>query len=172
MLLLFSVGEDRFGLDVHHVVEVIPFINLKRLPKTPDYIAGLFNYRNVAVPVIDVSKMIGGTHVRRYLSTRIIIVHYPMDDGERHVLGLLAEHVTETVKFDKTANKTTRRNTQRAKNKGEHTKDEKGMVQCIRMDKLLPTDVRDALFKPIGDAGAAARAARRRCAPSQDICTH
>jgi len=160
MLLLFSVGEDRFGLDVHHVVEVIPFINLKRLPKTPDYIAGLFNYRNVAVPVIDVSKMIGGTHVRRYLSTRIIIVHYPMDDGERHVLGLLAEHVTETVKFDKSAFISSGRGAQSAEFLGELAMDEKGMVQCIRMDKLLPTDVRDALFKPIGDAGAAAGTAR------------
>src|SRR3569623_3142976 len=147
MLLLFSVGEYRFGLYFHHVVEVIPFFNLKRLPKTPDYFAGLFNYRNVAVPVIDVSMMSGGTHVRRYLSTRIIIVHNPMDDGERHVLGLLAEHVTETVKFDKSAFISSGRGAQSAEFLGELAMDEKGMVQCIRLHKLLPVDLRNALFK-------------------------
>lgn len=152
MLLLFSVDEDRFGLDVRHVVEVIPLVNLKRLPKTPDYVAGLFNYRSVAVPVIDVSKMIGGTPVRRYLSTRIIITHYPSDNGERHVLGLLAEHVTETVKFDKSAFISSGRGAQSAEFLGEIAMDEKGMVQCIRLHKLLPVEVRDALFKPIEDA--------------------
>src|SRR3569623_2992226 len=68
MLLLFSVGEDRIGLDVRHVIEVIPYVNLKRLPKTPAFVAGLFTYRNEAVPDIDVSKMLGCVHVRRSLS--------------------------------------------------------------------------------------------------------
>lgn len=147
MLLLFSVGEDRFGLDVRHVIEVIPYVNLKRLPQTPDFVAGLFNYRNVAVPVIDVSKMIGGVHVRRYLSTRIVIVNYPMKDGGNHVLGLLAEHVTETVKFDKSAFISSGRGAQSAEFLGELAMDEKGMVQCIRLHKLLPVDLRNSLFK-------------------------
>lgn len=159
MLLLFSVGEDRFGLDVRHVVEVIPHVCLKRLVRTPDYVAGLFNYRSVAVPVIDVSKMIGGTSVHPYLSTRIIIVQYPTQDGERHLLGLLAEHVTETVKFDKSAFVSSGRGAQSAEFLGELAMDDKGMVQCIRLHKLLPVDVRDTLFKPIEDADGAAACA-------------
>lgn len=151
MLLLFSVDEDRFGLDVRHVIEVIPFVNLKRLPRTPDYVAGVFNYRSVAVPVIDVSKMIAGTAVRPFLSTRIIIVNYPVEQSGKHVLGLLAEHVTETVKFDKSAFISSGRGAQSAEFLGELAMDEKGMVQCIRLHKLLSTDLRDALFKPISD---------------------
>lgn len=151
MLLLFSVGEDRFGLDVRHVVEVIPFVNLKRLPQTPDYVAGVFNYRNVAVPVIDVSKMIGGVKVRPFLSTRIVIVNYPMEDSGKHVLGLLAEHVTETVKFDKSAFISSGRGAQSAEFLGELAMDEKGMVQCVRLHKLLPIELSNALFKPISD---------------------
>src|SRR3569623_2634055 len=89
----------------------------------------------------------------------------------RHVLGLLAEHVTETGKFDKSAFISSGRGAQSAEFLGELAMDEKGMVQCIRMDKLLPTDVRDALFKPIGDAGAAAGTARCRCAPSKVFCS-
>lgn len=153
MLLLFSVGEDRFGLDVRHVVEVIPFVNLKRLPQTPDYVAGIFNYRNVAVPVIDVSKLIADAHVRRYLSTRIILVTYPGSDGDHHILGLLAEHVTETVKFDKSAFISSGRGAQSAEFLGELAMDEKGMVQCIRLEKLLPAQLRDVLFSPLGDGG-------------------
>ena len=152
MLLLFTVGEDRFGLDVRHVVEVIPHVNLKRLPKTPDYVAGLFNYRSVAVPVIDISKMIGGESVRRHLSTRIIVLDYVCSNSYgKHMLGLLAEHVTETVKFERSAFISSGRGAQSAEFLGELAMDEKGMVQCIRIDKLLPSDLRDTLFSPIDD---------------------
>ncbi len=149
MLLLFTVGEDRFGLDVRRVVEVIPHVNLKRLPKTPDYVAGLFNYRSIAVPVIDVSKMISGEPVRRHLSTRIIVVDYPYgNDESKHILGLLAEHVTETANFDKSSFMSSGRGAQSAEFLGDIAMDERGMVQCIHINKLLPVELRDKLFSP------------------------
>lgn len=160
MLLLFTVGEDRFGLDVRHVIEVIPHVNLKRLPKTPDYVAGLFNYRSVAVPVIDVSKMISGDTVRRHLSTRIIVVDYPYGGGGKHMLGLLAEHVTETAKFARSSFISSGRGAQSAEFLGELAMDEKGMVQCIRLDKLLPADLRNTLFSPLEDEKIQAEAGR------------
>ncbi len=147
MLLIFSVGEDRYGLDVAHVVEVIPCIPLKSLPRAPDYVAGMFNYRNVAVPVIDVSALISGAPARRFLSTRIILVNYPAANGSRHVLGLIAEHVTETVKYDRSSFIASRVGVQDGEFLGALAMDDKGMVQCLEIEKLLPADMREVLFR-------------------------
>ena len=146
MLLLFTVGEDRFGLEVKHVIEIVPYVALQRLVGTPEYITGLFNYREDVVPVIDLSKMLVGVPARRNLSTRIILVDYPVNGGQRHIVGLLVEHATETVKFEPAAFSSSGVGIKNADFVTSLAMDDKGMVQCIRLDRLLPQSVSDALF--------------------------
>jgi chemotaxis-related protein WspB len=146
MLLLFTIGEDRFGLEVKHIVEIVPYIALKRVVGTPECVTGLFNYRQEVVPVIDLSKLLAGIPARKDLSTRIILVDYPVNDGRRHVVGLITEHATETVKFGPSAFSTSGIGIKNAEFVSSLAMDEKGMVQCISLERLLPTAVSDALF--------------------------
>lgn len=146
MLLLFTVGEDRFGLEVKHIVEIVPYVALKRLVGTPECVTGLFNYRQDVVPVVDLSRMLAGVPARNHLSTRIILVDYSVNDGRRHIVGLLTEHATETVKFDSSAFSTSGVGVKNAGFVSNLAMDEKGMVQCVVLEKLLPKEVSDALF--------------------------
>ncbi len=146
MLLLFTVGEDRFGLEVKHVVEIVPYVTLKRLVGAPECVTGLFNYRQDIVPVVDLSAMLTGVPAQANLSTRIILVDYTVADGGRHIVGLLAEHATETVKFEPSAFSASGVGVKNAHFVSMLAMDEKGMVQCVTVEKLLPQSVHEALF--------------------------
>ena len=160
MLLLFTVGEDRFGLEVRHIVEVVPHITLSRLVGTPECVTGLFNYRRDVVPVIDLSKMLAGAPARRNLSTRIILVKYPVAEGQHRILGLLAEHATETVKYPPSAFSASGVGVKNANFVSGLIMDEKGMVQCIQLEHLLPRAVCEALFFSDGQMKAGGGTAR------------
>src|SRR6184192_2748359 len=98
LFLLFQLGKDRYALDASRVVEVAPLLALKRLPHAPKGVAGIFNYRGRPVPAVDLCEMAAGRPASEQLSTRIIIVNYRHDNGTDHLLGLIAENATETLR--------------------------------------------------------------------------
>jgi len=95
MMLLFQLDDDRYGMDVKVVVEVIPRVPLQRLPRMPDYVAGLLNYRGEVLPVLDMSVMFNERNSQPYLSTRVIITKI---GSAGQLVGLMAENVAETIK--------------------------------------------------------------------------
>ena len=97
LVLLFSIGEDRYGLPAAAVVEVTPLLRVKKLPGVPAFVAGLCNFRGQSMPVLDVSSLAGGMPCRALLSTRMMVVNYALADGSVRPLGLLAERATETA---------------------------------------------------------------------------
>src|SRR5579862_6273461 len=103
LFLLFQVGKDRFALDSKLVAEVAPLVHLKCIPHAPASVAGLFNYRGSAVPVIDLCQVFFGSMSPMRLSTRIMLVNYRATSGETFLLGLMAEQITETVRMDPSA---------------------------------------------------------------------
>ena len=62
--------------------------------------AGIFNYRGRPVPAVDLCALTLGQPASERFSTRIIIVNYPDAGGANHLLGLIAEHATETLRKD------------------------------------------------------------------------
>ena len=76
LCLLFQIGDERYALEAKHAVEVIPFLNLRRIPGTPRGVAGIFNYRGRPVPAVDLCELTLGQPARERLSTRIIVVSY------------------------------------------------------------------------------------------------
>jgi chemotaxis-related protein WspB len=75
LLLTFTVGSDRYAVDVAHVVELVPRVALRSIPHAPAFLAGLLNYRGKVVPVIDLGLLLGTAPCRDRLSTRIILVN-------------------------------------------------------------------------------------------------
>ena len=147
LLLVFQLGGDRYALEAAQVAEVLPLVGLKQIPQAPAGIAGVFNYRGAPVPVIDLSLLTLGKPARQRLNTRIVLVHYPGDDGATHLLGLIAERATETLRRERAAFETTGVVNDAAPYLGPVTTDARGLVQWIEAKQLLPTSVRDLLFK-------------------------
>jgi chemotaxis-related protein WspB len=74
LLLTFRAAESLYTIDVARVVEVVPRVDLRRLPHAPGFLAGLFDYRGTVVPVVDLGILLGSESCRDRLSTRIILV--------------------------------------------------------------------------------------------------
>jgi chemotaxis-related protein WspB len=55
LLLQFQAGSERYGLDVSQVVEVSSLVSLRPIPHAPPEAAGVFNYRGILTPVVDLT---------------------------------------------------------------------------------------------------------------------
>lgn len=98
LLLMFEIAKGRYALDVRQVIEIVPLVNLKKITTAPAYVAGLMNYRGLGTPVIDLNQLVNGIPYENSLSTRIIIIKYPVAGKGDMVLALIANNVTETVR--------------------------------------------------------------------------
>jgi chemotaxis-related protein WspB len=146
--LLFEVDRQRYGLDIAQVVKVLPYVHLRRLPGVPDYVAGVFCYRDQMVPVIDLSQLIRGKPVAAMLSTRIILVNYPGQPGQSdRVLGLLAERATDALNDVATEPIASGIAALEAPYLGGLSGAGVGsMIQYVRVENLLSDDLRQRLF--------------------------
>jgi chemotaxis-related protein WspB len=147
LFLLFQLGEHRYALDIGQVAEVLPLVDITQLPQAPASVAGVFNYRGAPVPVIDLSRLTLGRPAQRHLSTRIILVHYPNDGCRRHLLGLIAEKATETVRREPAEFVASGITNDAAPYLGPVAADMRGLVQWIEVKKLLLPSLREMLFK-------------------------
>lgn len=149
LILCIQIGNDRYALDCSQVVEVVPLLGMKQIPHAPAAVAGEFNYRGQPVPAIDLSELAVGRPARRQMSTRIIIVEYAGADGARHLLGLIAERATGTLRRDRADFKDSGVASGDAPYLGPVAAGPDGLLQWIEVNKLLPASVRDVLFQRV-----------------------
>lgn len=139
--LIFYIESHTFSIDINSIAEIIPLVELKRAANTPDYIAGLCNYRGNIIPVVDLSMLIAGKEAERMLSTRIIIVKYISEDGGEKLLGLLAERVTETMHCDSEMFQTQGIETLKNDFLGDIMLRESNIIQNINVSKIIPGEM-------------------------------
>jgi chemotaxis-related protein WspB len=146
LYLLLRMENARYALEARRIVEVVPLVELKPLPHSAAYVAGLFDYRGVLVPVIDLCRLTGERGCRDRLTTRIVLVDYPGDDGRRHILGLVAEQVTETAKLDDADFQPSGLRQPEAPYLGPLQKTDATLIQRLEIEHLLPDELRRNLF--------------------------
>jgi chemotaxis-related protein WspB len=146
LFLNFHVGEERYAMEVNRVIEITPVARLRRLPLAEAYIAGIFNYRGTPVPVIDLRQLFEARACNRHMSTRIMVVRYSGHGGEPNTLGLIAERVTETVSLRPEDFCHAGVTIERAPFLLGIANDQRGLVQRIDCDRLLPDAVARQLF--------------------------
>lgn len=93
--LFFFLGDEMYAVKCDRVREVSPMVALKKVPQAPDYFAGLFHYRGLVIPVVDLCRLVLGKPCRMRLSTRIIVAEVPLEDNTTSITGFIAERVTE-----------------------------------------------------------------------------
>ena len=146
MFLLFHLGKDRYVLEARHVIEVLPLLELKKIPEAPRGVAGMFSYRGRPVPAIDLNELTLGHAAAQCLSTRIIIINYPDESGKLHPLGLIAERATEIIRRDASEFTQTGLKFGDTPYLGPVLMDESGVIQWVHDQRLLSDKARDTLF--------------------------
>lgn len=138
LLLLCSAGGLLYAMESRLVVEVIPRVSLRPVLDQADAVAGIFNYRGVAVPVVDLCQLLHGRPSRAHLSTRIIMVAGSGDNGVPGAfVGLLAEGVTDTLSRPLSAFQGTPIAGRSGSWLGGLYLDDRLMVQLLHLDRLL-----------------------------------
>lgn len=98
LFLTFQIGADRYALEARQIVEVLPLVHVKAIPGSARGVVGIFNYHGKPVPLLDLAELALGLPCAARMSTRIIVTNYEHHSGQALMLGLKAEHVTETIR--------------------------------------------------------------------------
>ena len=153
LVLAFDLGDERCGIAARQVIEVVPRVTLRPLPRAPAYIAGLFTFRGRATPVVDLGMLVAERPCPASLSTRIIIVAYPLPNGDgSRPLGLLVANLTDTVAIDPAELQPAGVQVDEAPYLGRVATTADGMLQCLEVPALLRPEVRQTLFTDLAEA--------------------
>jgi chemotaxis-related protein WspB len=152
LFLVFEMGHQRYAMDVRQIAAVLPLVAVRQIPQAPPAMRGLVNYRGAPVPVVDVSQLTLGRPSTPRLSTRIVLVNYPGQGGRTHLLGLIAERATRTVRHEPSDFVPSGVTAGGAAYLGPVATDESGLLQWIDVQTLLPPSLHDVLFtEPMDD---------------------
>lgn len=153
--LQFELGSDRYLLPVARVAAVLPLPALKNLPGAPAGVAGVADYRGVAVPVIDLASLAVGRAAADRRSTRLVLVRYSASGGER-LLGLIVERATTVVRADPAEFQDAGTPALAWLGGVAPAPGAARMAQRVEVDGLLPPNLRSVLFQVADDVLAPA----------------
>ncbi|OGQ54938.1 MAG: chemotaxis protein CheW [Deltaproteobacteria bacterium RIFCSPLOWO2_02_FULL_53_8] len=97
--LTFKLEDEIFALDISKVREVLDFTSVTKVPRTPDFMRGVINLRGSVVPVVDMRLKFGMSLTTKTVNTCVIIVEISLE-GEKIIIGALADSVQEVVDLD------------------------------------------------------------------------
>ena len=59
LALFFELRGEVFAIPARAVVEVVPKVELRVVPRAPQWLAGVFPYRGAVLPVVDLTRLVG-----------------------------------------------------------------------------------------------------------------
>ncbi len=141
LLLNLRIGKQLFAIKAIDVIEVIPLIELEKVPLTDKGISGLLNYRGTPTPVIDLCELFDNRSCDKKLNSRIIIVKQPSSKGGHQSIGLIAECVTNVTPYDESEIIDSGIHNKNAKHLGKVYKYKDQLIQLINTYHILPDSI-------------------------------
>lgn len=92
-IVVFKLGEEKYGVDISQVREIIMPAQITRIPNAPEFVEGVINLRGQITTIINLRKRFGMEPKEIDNNTRIIVV----ENGDS-VIGMMVDTVSE-VKY-------------------------------------------------------------------------
>ena len=133
-LVGFIIGDEEYAIPILNIQEIIKPIAYTRVPRTPNYVLGMFNLRGNVIPLIDLRRKFNITPKNEDERTRYIV----MKDGD-NIAGFVIDKLTEAIRLKSS----------QIDPAPETLKKEKGMISGIgKRDKSILTILKvDELLK-------------------------
>ncbi len=93
-LVVFTLGDEEFGVDIAQVREIVRLVQITYLPKAPSFIEGVVNLRGQVLAVIDLSKRLNIASKPRSEQSRIIVV-----EVSDNTVGMIVDSVSEVLRL-------------------------------------------------------------------------
>jgi chemotaxis-related protein WspB len=151
--LRLQLGEHRYALPADQIAEVLPLRRVQPMPRAPAGIVGVLAWRGVLVPVADLSQLLLGRPAELRSSTRIVVVTVAVPAGPARLIGLVAEKATATCQHEPDDFVESGIAGHLRPHREAVLTDAEGLVHRMDVGRLLPPDVRDALFLSAEEAG-------------------
>lgn len=104
--LTFRVGERVYGIHVHHVVEILAYQQPRTKHEGPEYLLGLFEFRDEVMPLIDCGLKFGQGATRISEQTYILVMRmHPDDEAKRFDVAVAVDEVREVIELDEAQRK-------------------------------------------------------------------
>ncbi len=94
--LTFALGKEEYGLEILKVREIIGYMDITAVPRTPGYVKGVINLRGQVISVIDLRAKFSMESVARTDQTCIIVVDI-QQNGRRLNTGIVVDRVSEVL---------------------------------------------------------------------------
>ena len=91
-IVVFELGDERYGLDIATVYEIIRHQPITAVPKAPAFVEGVINLRGRIIPVVDLRDRFGMAESDLTKASRIVVA----DAGGTRV-GLVVDGVSEVL---------------------------------------------------------------------------
>jgi purine-binding chemotaxis protein CheW len=88
----FSIGKEKYGIDVSRAKEVLYLIEIVEVPNSLPYLMGVIDLRGIIVPLID-ARIKFGLESQSYTDDTVIII---IEYGER-LVGLIVDAVLDVL---------------------------------------------------------------------------
>ena len=93
--VVFSLGEEYYGIDIFQVREIIRIPTIVKLPQAPEFVEGVINLRGGVIPVLDLRRRFGMGKAEDEAGRCIVVVEL----GEQ-TLGVIVDGVSEVLEID------------------------------------------------------------------------
>ncbi len=94
--LTFALGREEYGLEILKVREIIGYMDITAVPRTPSYVKGVINLRGQVIAVIDLRSKFGMETAERTEQTCVIVVEI-RQGGRKLSTGIIVDHVSEVL---------------------------------------------------------------------------
>jgi purine-binding chemotaxis protein CheW len=101
-IVVFELGDERYGLDIAKVYEIIRHQPITAVPQAPAFVEGVINLRGRIIPVVDLRDRFGMTEGALTKASRIVVCEAAgtrvglVVDGVSEVLMIAAEAIEPT----------------------------------------------------------------------------
>lgn len=94
--LTFALGKEEYAVEILKVREIIGYMDITAVPKTPPYVRGVINLRGQVISVMDLRAKFGMESAKASDQTCIIVVE--IRHGDRKLsTGIIVDRVSEVL---------------------------------------------------------------------------
>ncbi len=94
--LTFALGKEEYGLQILKVREIIGYMDITAVPRTPSYVKGVINLRGQVISVVDLRSKFAMDSAEKTDETCIIVVEIVAQD-RKLCTGIVVDRVSEVL---------------------------------------------------------------------------
>ncbi len=97
--LTFLMADEKYGLEILKVREIIGMMHVTPVPRTPAFVRGVINLRGKVIPVVDLRLKFGMEAKEDTQKTCIIVLHLERT-AEETTMGIIVDEVSDVLDID------------------------------------------------------------------------